>query len=137
MMSSNFYDVIFDLDNDAISKVRLANVTYFLSMRQLLPFSPILFGPDCISTWSTSKLIQYIVILNINISISIIKSLCSLCWFYISRVDKIVPLYHQLQDTGSRGVFMPTQTQKNNKVLTIYSLVLCHLIMAHAQTNFG
>ena len=47
MMSSSFYDVIFDLDNDVISKERLANVTYFLSMRQLLPFSPILFAPDC------------------------------------------------------------------------------------------
>jgi len=47
MISSSFYDVIFGLDNDVISKERLAKVTYFLSMRQLLPFSPILFAPDC------------------------------------------------------------------------------------------
>jgi len=47
MMSSSFYDVIFGLDNDVISKERLAKVTYFLSMRHLLPFSPIIFAPYC------------------------------------------------------------------------------------------
>ena len=90
MISSSFYDVIFDLDNYVISKERLANVTHFVSMRQLLPFSPILFAPDCSSSsgidFILPNIFMQVMFKNVShvsfyILISKDFSLCNVCQF--------------------------------------------------------